>query len=87
VGTKQANAWGLYDMHGNVWEWCLDWYVADLGVDPVIDPIGGDTGSNRVIRGGSWDNFARYCRSANRASPAPSDTYYHFGFRTAIQPQ
>jgi formylglycine-generating enzyme required for sulfatase activity len=87
VGSYLPNAWGLYDMHGNVWEWNLDWYVAELGVDPVVDPVGGGTGSNRVIHGGSWDNGARYCRSANRINGAPSYSYSSLGFRAALAPQ
>jgi formylglycine-generating enzyme required for sulfatase activity len=88
VGTKQANAWGLYDMHGNVWEWTLDWYVADLGVDPVVDPVGGDMGSDRVIRGGSWYDFARFCRSADRIRSVPSNSSNScLGFRAALAPQ
>ncbi len=86
VGTKQASAWVIYDMHGNVWEWCLDWYVADLGVDPVVDPVGGDTGSARVVRGGSWDDYARNCRSARRSSTPPSATIHRLGFRVSLAP-
>ena len=79
VGTYAPNAWGLYDMHGNVWEWCLDWFADAMeGGD---DPDGADSGSNRVVRGGSWDYAASYCRSAIRGSNVPSIRYYGLGFR------
>ena len=62
-----ANAWGFLDMHGNVWEWCLDWYATEYPSGAVIDPIGAITGSSRVYRGGSWyGNSAENCRSAKR---------------------
>jgi formylglycine-generating enzyme required for sulfatase activity len=85
AGSYLPNAWGLYDMHGNVWEWCLDWYVADLGVDPVVDPAGAATGSTRVIRGGGLNNDARACRSAIRGGITPSGAAD--GFRVAFAPQ
>lgn len=86
VGSYLPNAWGLYDMHGNVGEWCLDWFVADLGVDPVVDPVGGATGSNRASRGGCWYDNALACRSASRPSNPPSNSGNILGFRAAIQP-
>ncbi len=81
VGTKKANPWGLYDMHGNVWEWCLDWYTSNLGTAAVTDPKGASSGSSRVLRGGGWYSDAAYCRSAARNRNAPSSTYDNLGFR------
>lgn len=67
VGTKQPNAWGLYDMHGGVWEWCADWYDADYYFDsPLADPTGSESGLFRVLRGGSWFRYAKYARSSYR---------------------
>ena len=81
VGQKLANAWGLHDMHGNVWEWCWDWYVAELGTGVALDPQGPPGGSQRVIRGGSWYYFARECRSASRAPYWPNSADDIVGFR------
>ena len=80
VGEKQANPWGLYDMHGNVWEWCQDWF-APYQSDAVTDAVGPDAGSERVSRGGCWDFGAWRCRSANRSGFASSLRYRHLGFR------
>jgi len=81
VGSYLPNAWGLYDTHGNVWEWCRDWYTNNLGTVAVTDPVGAVSGSYRVRRGGSWVNPASYCRSASRSSDTPSSRNNFFGFR------
>ncbi|MBO4545613.1 MAG: formylglycine-generating enzyme family protein, partial [Verrucomicrobia bacterium] len=85
VGQKMPNAWGLYDMHGNVWEWCLDKYE-DYPTSSVTDPVGPDTGVHRVKRGGSLDLIAGSCRSAYRNSYSPEGRDFIFGFRVALAP-
>ena len=87
VGSYLPNAWGLYDMHGNVIEWCLDWYKSDPGSSAVTDPVGASSGSNRVLRGGSWSNIAQNCRSAVRSLGNPSNnSINYFGFRVVLLP-
>ena len=86
VGTKQANAWGLYDMHGNVYEWCLDWYTRRCGSGTVTNPVGVVSGSNRVSRGGGWYYSARSCRSAYRTGSNPDYRYINIGLRICLVP-
>lgn len=82
VGQKLANPWGLLDMNGNVWEWCEDRYGA-YPAGPLIDPTGPVSGARRVIRGGSWIDYASFCRSAKRFDQAPTSQSEYIGFRVA----
>ena len=82
VGQKRPNAWGFYDMHGNVCEWCNDWY-GDYPGGSVTDPAGAASGGLRVLRGGGWYGYARNCRSAIRYWNDPGDRGGHDGFRLA----
>ena len=85
VGSKKPNAWGLYDMHGNVFEWCQDRY-GDYPSGSVTDPTGPAVGSGRVIRGGGWSYPAEDCRSADRGWDYPSIRDYGLGFRVCLSP-
>ena len=90
VGSYAPNAWGLYDMHGNVWEWCLDWYADDItahggkvNIDPATpaNTLSGASGARRVIRGGCWDTAAGNCRPAYRYNSPPTIRNQYIGFR------
>ncbi|MBP5320095.1 MAG: SUMF1/EgtB/PvdO family nonheme iron enzyme [Kiritimatiellae bacterium] len=84
VGSYEPNAWGLYDMHGNVWEHCLDWY-GDYPLGNAKDPVGPSGGDERVHRGGAWDQpYARGCRSATRSKAGSSHGWRTLGFRVAL---
>ncbi|MCG2759234.1 MAG: formylglycine-generating enzyme family protein [Desulfobacteraceae bacterium] len=85
VAQKKPNEWGLYDMHGNVWEWCQDWF-GDYPSGHVADPDGPSSGSFRVRRGGSWFSYAGVCRSASRHDGTPGGRGGHLGFRLARTP-
>jgi formylglycine-generating enzyme required for sulfatase activity len=85
VGSFPANAWGLRDTHGNVWEWCADWYASSL--PGGTDPTGPSSGSHRVVRGGSWYSHAQHCRAAFRLNGDPTAGRYTFGFRPVLSVQ
>lgn len=81
VASFKPNAWGLYDMHGNVAEWCQDWYDSYYPQGPIQDPTGSTAGPLRVIRGGDWHDDAKLCRSANRHYYMPAEWHNRLGLR------
>lgn len=86
VGTKRGNALGIYDMSGNVWEWCKDWYSNSYVSYDTNNPTGPSSGSFRVSRGGSWDCGASYCRVSNRSGSTPDHRGSTLGFRVVLVP-
>jgi formylglycine-generating enzyme required for sulfatase activity len=82
VGSFAPNKWGLFDMHGNAWDWCWDWY-GNYGDSAQTDPGGAASGTSRITRGGGWNDFAKHLRSAYRASMPPENGSYNIGFRLA----
>lgn len=83
VGSYASNAWGLYDMYGNVWEWCLDWHKG-LGVAAVVDPLGATSGTVREVRGSGWGSSAAGCSSGFRSNKTPDGVVGNIGLRVAV---
>lgn len=86
VMTRQANELGIYDMSGNVFEWCLDWYSDSYNVNDTNNPAGPSSGSYRVFRGGSWNRSAGNCRVSFRNGYSPSVRRNNLGFRVVVIP-
>ena len=86
VKSYPPNAWGLYDMHGNVWEWCQDWF-GDYSASATVNPVGPYSGTKRIRRGGSWYKHGHSCRSANRNFSHPTNRLRTTGFRLVMEIQ
>ena len=86
VKNKRANSLGLYDMIGNVWEWCSDWYSDSYNINDTNNPTGPSSGSSRVLRGGSWCDGEQFCRVSNRSYNDPGDRSSNTGFRVVVIP-